>query len=170
MTYTVNDRPATAPRVQSPMVANPAVSTPAARATTAMNGTDQRSTAELVKLAAEQVSTLVRDELKLAQVELAQKGKRAGLGVGMFGGAGLVALYGVGALLAAAIIALAAVMPAWLSALLVGVALLAIAGILGLLGKSQVSKAGPPVPQDAVASVKADIDTITHSVKDRGHR
>ena len=159
MTYTVNDRPATAPRVQPPAVASTAIPT-----------TDHRSTAELVKLAAEQVSTLVRDELKLAQVELAQKGKRAGLGVGMFGGAGVVALYGVGALLAAAIIALAAVMPAWLSALLVGVALLAVAGVLALVGKSQVSKAGPPVPQDAVASVKADIDTITHSVKDRGHR
>jgi uncharacterized membrane protein YqjE len=137
---------------------------------TARSTTDHRSTAELVKLAAEQVSTLVRDELKLAQVELAQKGKRAGRGVGMFGGAGLVALYGVGALIAAAIIALAAVVPAWLSALLIGVALLAVAGILALLGKSQVSKAGPPVPQDAVASVRADIDTITHSVKDRGHR
>ncbi|GAB3873250.1 phage holin family protein [Dactylosporangium cerinum] len=164
MTYTVNDRPATAPRMQPPAVADTAV------AGTAASANGHRSTAELVKLAAEQVSTLVRDELKLAQVELAQKGKRAGLGVGMFGGAGVVAFYGVGALLAAVIIALAAVMPAWLSALLVGVVLLAIAGILALLGKSQVSKAVPPVPQNAVASVRADIDTITHSVKDRGHR
>ncbi|MEV4137097.1 phage holin family protein [Dactylosporangium sp. NPDC049742] len=159
MTYTVNDRPATAPRVQPPAIAG-----------TATSGTDHRSTADLVKLAAEQISTLVRDELKLAQVELAQKGKRAGMGVGMFGGAGLVALYGVGAVLAAVIIALAAVIPAWLSALLVGVVLLAVAGVLALLGKSQVSKAGSPVPQDAVASVKADIDTITHSVKNGGHR
>ncbi|MDG6109742.1 phage holin family protein [Dactylosporangium aurantiacum] len=161
MTYTVNDRPATAPRVQPPVA--PATATVA-------SATDHRSTADLVKLAAEQISTLVRDELKLAQVELTQKGKRAGRGVGMFGGAGLVALYGVGALLAAAIIGLATVMPAWLSALLIGVVLLAVAGILALMGKSQVSKAGPPVPQDAVASVKADINTITHSVKDRGHR
>ena len=152
MTHTVNDRPATAPRIQSPATA------------------DQRSTAELVKLAAEQISTLVRDELKLAQVELTEKGKRAGVGVGMFGGAGIVALYGVGALLAALIIGLAAVMPAWLSALLVGVVLLAVAGVLALMGKSQVKQAVPPVPQDAVASVKADINTITHSVKDRGHR
>ncbi|MEV0560021.1 phage holin family protein [Dactylosporangium sp. NPDC050588] len=159
MTYTVNDRPATAPRVQPPAIAG-----------TATSAADHRSTADLVKLAAEQISTLVRDELKLAQVELAQKGKRAGMGVGMFGGAGLVALYGVGAVLAAVIIALAAVIPAWLSALLVGVVLLAVAGVLALLGKSQVSKAGSPVPQDAVASVKADIDTITHSVKNGGHR
>jgi hypothetical protein len=166
MTYTVNDRPATAPRVQPPAVPSTATSPRPGLAP----ATDNRSTAELVKLAAEQISTLVRDELKLAQVELTQKGKRAKKGAGMFGGAGLVALYGVGALIAAAIIALAMVMPAWLSALLVGVVLLVVAGVLALLGKSQVSKAGSPVPQDAVASMKADIDTITHSVKDRGHR
>jgi uncharacterized membrane protein YqjE len=154
MTHTVNDRPATAPRISSPV-------TPAA---------DHRSTAELVKLAAEQVSTLVRDELKLAQVELTEKGKRAKVGAGMFGGAGVIALYGVGAVLAAVIIALAAVMPAWLSALLVGVVLLAVAGLLALFGKKQVSKATPPVPQDAVASLKADIDTVTYSIKNGGHR
>jgi hypothetical protein len=154
MTHTVNDRPATAPHIAGP-------TTPA---------DNHRSTAELVKLAAEQISTLVRDELKLAQVELTQKGKRAGVGVGMFGGAGVIALYGVGALLAAAIIALAAVLPAWLSALLVGVVLLAVAGLLAVLGKNQVSKAVPPVPQDAVASVKADLDVITHSVKNGSHR
>jgi len=154
MTHTVNDRPATAPRITSP----------------AAPTDDHRSTAELVKLAAEQISTLVRDELKLAQVELTQKGKRAGVGVGIFGGAGVIALYGVGALLAAVIIGLAAVMPAWLSALIVGVVLLAVAGLLALLGKNQVSKAVPPVPQAAVASVKADIDTIKHSVQDGSHR
>jgi hypothetical protein len=132
--------------------------------------TGDRSTAELVKLAAEQISTLVRDELKLAQLELTEKGKRAGLGVGMFGGAGFVALYGVGALLAAAIIGLAAVMPAWLAALVVGVALFVVAGVLALVGKGQVSKAGPALPQETVAGVKADIDTITSSVKHGGHR
>jgi hypothetical protein len=157
MTYTLNDRPDTAPRVRNP-IANPA-----------LPATD-RSTAELVKLAAEQVSTLVRDELKLAQLELTQKGKRAGVGVGMFGGAGMVALYGVGALLAAVIIGLAAVMPAWLSALVVGVVLLAVAGVLALLGRAQLRKAVPPMPQETVAGVRADIDTITASVKHGGHR
>ena len=151
MTYTVNDGPATAPRIQSP-------------------ATDHRSTAELVKLAAEQVSTLVRDELKLAQAELAQKGKRAGAGVGMFGGAGVIAFYGVGALLTAAVIGLATVVPAWLSALIIGVVLLAVAGVLALLGRTQVRQAGPPMPRDTVASVKADLDTVTHSVKERGQR
>lgn len=155
MTYTLNDRPAAAPRAQ--------VSTP-------VTPVADRSTAELVKLAAEQISTLVRDELQLARVELTQKGKRAGLGVGMFGGAGIIALYGVGALLAAAIIGLAVVMPAWLSALIIGAVLLAVAGALALLGRGQVRKAVPPMPQGAVESVKADIDTITHSVRNGGHR
>ncbi|HTJ37671.1 MAG TPA: phage holin family protein [Dactylosporangium sp.] len=157
MTYTLNDRPAAAPRVQNPITSPaPPVS--------------ERSTAELVRLAAEQISTLVRDELKLAQIELTQKGKRAGVGVGMFGGAGVVALYGVGALLAAAIIGLATVVPAWLSALIVGVVLLAVAGLLALLGRGQVRKAVPPLPQETVAGVRADIDTITTSVKHGGNR
>jgi MFS family permease len=147
MTSTLNNRPAPAPVLPS----------------------NDRSTAELVKLAAEQVSTLVRDELKLAQIELTEKGKRAGLGVGMFGGAGVVALYGVGALLAALIIGLAAVMPAWLAALIVGVVLFAVAGVLALLGKGQVKRAVPAMPQETVASVKADVDTVSASIKHHNH-
>ncbi|GAA2353014.1 phage holin family protein [Dactylosporangium salmoneum] len=157
MTYTLNNRPATAPRVQSPI-------------TGPVTPVNDRSTAELVRLASEQISTLVRDELKLAQLELTQKGKRAGVGFGMFGGAGLVALYGVGALLAAVIAALATVMPVWLSALIIGVVLFAVAGLLALLGRGQVRKAGSPVPAETVAGVKADIDTITTSAKHGGHR
>ena len=129
-----------------------------------------RSTADLVKLAAEQISRLVRDELRLAQTELTQKGKRAGIGVGMFGGAGVVAMYGVGALLAAAIIGLATVMPGWLAALIVGVVLFVVAGVLALAGKGQVKQAVPPAPTEAVRNVKADIDTITEAVKERGQR
>jgi MFS family permease len=152
MTSTLENRPALAPRVQNPVTG-----------TTTQAG--DRSTAELVKLAAEQVSTLVRDELKLAQIELTAKGKRAGLGVGMFGGAGVVAMYGVGALLAALIIGLAAVMPAWLAALIVGVALFAVAGVLALLGRGQVKRAVPAMPEETVAGVKADIDAVTSSVR-----
>ena len=131
---------------------------------------NERSTAELVKQAAEQISTLVRDELKLAQTELAAKGKKAGRGVSIFGGAGVVAFYGVAALLAALIIGLAAAMAAWLAALLVGVVLLAVAGVLALVGRREVKKAAPPVPSDVVASVKADINAVTEAVRDRGHR
>jgi Putative Actinobacterial Holin-X, holin superfamily III len=129
-----------------------------------------RSTGDLVRLAAEQISTLVRDELKLAQAELTAKGKRAGMGIGLFGAASVVALYGVGAVLAASIIALALVLPAWLAALIVGVVLFAIAGVMAAVGRGQVKKATPPVPTNAVRSVKADIETVTEAVKDRGHR
>jgi uncharacterized membrane protein YqjE len=82
---------------------------------------------EMVTQLAEQVSRLIREELRLAQAEMAQKGKRAGLGAGMFGGGGVAALYGIAALLAAIVLALALVMPAWAAALVVGAVLLAVA-------------------------------------------
>lgn len=126
----------------------------------------EASAGELVKHLSEQVSLLIRDELKLAEYEMTLKAKRIGLGAGMFGGSGLVALYGIGCLLAAAIIALAGVLPAWAAALIVGGALLAIAGVAALVGKSQVSKAVPPVPEQTVQSVKADVEEI----RERAHR
>src|SRR5580692_7947264 len=82
------------------------------------------STGELVKRLSEQVSTLVRDELKLAQLEMTRKGKQAGIGAGMLGGGGMLALYGIGCLIACAIIGISRVLAPWLSALVVGVALL----------------------------------------------
>lgn len=123
------------------------------------------STAELVSRLGEQVSTLIRSELRLAQVELQEKGKRAGIGAGLFGGAGLVALFGAGGLVACAILALALVMDAWLAALIVGVVLLAVAGILALVGRSQVQRAAPPLPTEAVEGIKQDIQTV----KERRH-
>jgi uncharacterized membrane protein YqjE len=129
-----------------------------------------RPTAELVKLASEQLSRLIRDELRLAQLELAEKGKRAGIGAGLFGAAGVVALYGVTALLATAVIALALVMPAWLAALVVAVALFVVAGVLALIGRGQARRASPPVPKRALESVKADIATVTEAVRERGNR
>jgi len=124
------------------------------------------SAGELVKHLSEQVSRLIRDELKLAEYEMTRKAKRMGRGAGMFGGSGLVALYGIGCLLAAAIIGLASVLPAWAAALIVGGALLVIAGVAALMGKSQVSKAVPPMPEQTVQSVKADVEEI----KERAHR
>lgn len=126
----------------------------------------EASAGELVKQLSEQVSRLIRDELKLAEYEMTSKAKRTGRGAGMFGGSGLVALYGIGCLLAAAIIGLASVLPAWAAALIVGGALLVIAGLAALVGKSQVSKAAPPVPEQTVQSVKADVEEI----KERAHR
>ncbi|MGY3518490.1 phage holin family protein [Micromonospora sp. PTRAS2] len=126
------------------------------------------STAELVQRATEQVSRLVRDELALARAELTQKGKHAGIGIGLFGGGGALALYGLGALIAAAILLLALVVPVWAAALIVAVVLFLAAGILALVGKRQVGQAVPPVPAAAVRSVRADVDTVTAAVKDRG--
>jgi hypothetical protein len=125
----------------------------------------ERSAGDLVKDLSEQVSRLVRDELKLAQVEMTAKGKRAGAGAGLLGGSGLLALYGAACLLAAAIIGLARVVPAWLAALIVGAAVLAVAGVVALLGRGQFKKAVPPVPEQAVDSVKADVAEVKESAK-----
>ncbi len=129
----------------------------------------EHSTGELVKMMSEQVSVLIRDELKLAQLEMTSKGKQAALGAGMFGASGVVAVYGVGCLLACAIIALAGVLAAWLAALIVGVALLAAAGCVTLMGRQRLRRAAPPVPEQTVASVKADVDEIRTEIKNRTH-
>jgi hypothetical protein len=124
------------------------------------------STSELVKQLSEQVSVLVRDELKLAQLETVRKGKQAGAGIGMLGGGGLVALYGVGCLIACAVLALSEALAAWLAALIVGVVLLAVAGVAALLGKGRLRRATPPVPTEAAANVKTDVEVI----KERARR
>jgi hypothetical protein len=126
----------------------------------------ERSTGELVKLLSEQVSVLVRDELKLAQLEMTRKGRQAGVGIGMLGGSGLVAWYGVGCLIACAIIALSGVVAAWLAALIVGAALLAAAAAAALVGKGRLQNATPPVPQETVDSIKSDVEEI----KERARR
>ena len=126
--------------------------------------TDQ-STSELVQKASEQLTRLVRDEIALAKAELTEKGKHAGIGVGLFGGGGVLALYGVGALLATLIIVLDLFLPLWLAALIVTVVLFAAAGILALLGKKQVTQAVPPEPKSAIESAKADVDEVKHAIK-----
>jgi Putative Actinobacterial Holin-X, holin superfamily III len=126
----------------------------------------EHSAGELVKVMSEQVSVLIRDELKLAQLEMAGKARQAALGAGMFGTGGVLAVYGLGCLLACAIIAISGVVAAWLAALIVGAALLAAAGGAALLGKQRVRKAAPPLPEQAVADVKADVEEI----RERAHR
>jgi hypothetical protein len=123
------------------------------------------STAELVRQLSEQVSRLARDELRLAQLEMTRKGKRAGAGIGMLGGGGLVALYGLACLIAAAVLGLAIVVPAWLAALIAGAVLLALAGATALRGKAQLKQAVPGVPEQAVQSVKADVEEIKESAQ-----
>ena len=126
--------------------------------------TPEHSTGELVKMVTEQVSVLVRDELKLAQLEMGTKAKQAGKGMGMLGGGGLIALYGVACLIACVIIAISHSLQAWLSALIVGAALLLTAAVLAVLGRSHVRKATPPMPTQAVDSVKTDVAEIRQRV------
>jgi hypothetical protein len=133
---------------------------------TPVGAAPEHSTADLIKQVTEQTSLLVRDELKLAQLEMTRKGRQAGLGVGLFGGAGLVALFGAGCLIACAIIALSLVIAPWLASLIVGAALLAIAGLAAMMGKSRLSKATPAVPEETVTSLKTDVAEI----KERTHR
>jgi len=123
------------------------------------------STGELVKQVTEQMSRLVRDEMRLARAELTEKGKQAGTGAGMLGGGGVVALYGVAALVTAIGLGLAEAMPGWLAALIVAVALFAVAGVLALVGRSRISAAMPPVPERTVRSVQADVEEIKESAR-----
>ena len=128
----------------------------------------QPTTSELVQRAVEQVTKLVRDELALARAELTEKGKHAGLGAGLFGGGGVLALYGVGVFIAMVVMLLDLLMPNWLAALIVAVLLFLIAGILALVGRKQVKQAVPPMPTAAAESVRADVDAVAAAVKDRG--
>ena len=125
------------------------------------------STGELVSRLSAQVSELVRAELALARSELKTKGARFGVGAGLAGGAGLLAVGGLLALLVAAIAALALVLPVWAAALLVGVVLLIIAGVLALLGRRQVQKAMPPVPEQAVQGAQQDAQVIKDGLSRR---
>ena len=118
----------------------------------------ERSIGELLKQLPQETTTLVRQELELAKAEMAQKGKQAGVGAGMFGGAGVSALLGLGALTAAAIAALDAAMPLWLAALIIGLVWLAVAGVLALQGRTKVQAATPPVPEQTQESVKEDVE------------
>ena len=121
---------------------------------------DDPTLGALVHDLTQEIPELIRSELRLAQAEVTEKGKRAGLGIGMFSAAGLLAFFGLAALVTTAILALDLAMPAWLAALVVAVALLVVAAGVALAGKNQVQKATPPVPERAVEGVKEDIATI----------
>ena len=120
-------------------------------------GSDQPSLGDLVSLASRDVSLLIHQEMELAKAELSIKGKQAGLGAGLFGGAGVLGLFALGALTAAVIAALSLAMATWLAALIVAVVYGAAAGVAALMGRRKVQEALPPVPQDSVESVKEDV-------------
>jgi|HubBroStandDraft_5_1064220.scaffolds.fasta_scaffold979624_2 hypothetical protein len=135
----------------------------ATQATPASGGGN--STHEIIQQLAEQLSHLVRDEVKLAEAEMTRKGKRVAKGAGLFGGSGVVALYGAGCLIAAAVAGLATVLAVWLAALIVAAVLFGCAGLAALAGKREVSHATPLVPEQTIASVQADAETITEGMQ-----
>jgi len=123
---------------------------------------------ELVSRAAEQVTNLVRDELTLAKAEMVRKVSRAGIGLGLFSGGALLLGYAVGVLVVAAVAGLAVVLPVWLAALIIGVTLLAIAGILAGSGRWELRRGAPPGPNETVRSLRDDIEAVRAAVSRRG--
>jgi uncharacterized membrane protein YqjE len=126
---------------------------------------DDASLGELASRMSEQVSRLVHEELALAQLEAKQKAKRLGVGFGMFGAGGALAFFGAGVLIAAAVLGLATAVSAWLAAVIVGAALLVIAGVMALTGKKSVAKGAPPVPTEAIESTRADVAAVRQAIK-----
>ena len=128
-------------------------------------GLRDQSFGELFKHLSEQTATLVRQELDLAKAEMQQKGKRAGVGIGMIGAGGVLALAAVGALTATLILVLAEWMDAWIAALIVTLVYAAGAAVLALQGKEKVGEATPPVPEQTIETVKVDVQWAKSQVK-----
>jgi len=120
---------------------------------------------ELLKQLANETSTLVRQELELAKAEMREKGRKAGPGLGMIGGAGVVALLALGTMTAFVILALDEAMPAWLAALLVTAIYAGVAGFLYMRGKDKVEDAGSPVPRQTIDTLKEDVEWAKHPTR-----
>lgn len=127
--------------------------------------TDSRSTADLLRDFSDQLTRLVRDEMQLAKAELEAKGKRLGFGAGLLGLAGVLAIYAGGALLLGVVLLLALVLPAWAAALIVGGVVAVVAGVLALVARGQLRRAAPPVPEEAMSSVRQDIQAVRESAR-----
>jgi hypothetical protein len=124
------------------------------------------STAGLVSGAASQLTTLVRDEVALARAEVAAKAKRAGAGGGLLGGAVVLTGYGIGLVIALAVVALDLVWPLWLAVLVVMAAVFVAAGVTAVLGRRELARALPPVPTEAAASVAADVQAVQDAIRE----
>jgi outer membrane murein-binding lipoprotein Lpp len=122
--------------------------------------TESQTLGALVHQLSQQIPDLVRSEIRLAQAEVAQKGKRAGAGIGMFSVAGLLGFFSVATFVTTAILGLAIVLDAWLAALVVAVVLLVGAAVAGLVGRNKVAEAAPPAPEKAIQGIKDDIATV----------
>jgi membrane protein len=126
---------------------------------------DEQSTAELLRRLSEQTTELARKEVELAKVELQEKGRKAGIGAGLFGGAGALGFYALGAFTAFLILELDTAVAAWLAALIVTVVYGAIAGVLAMRGKTKVTEAAPPLPEQAVETTKEDVRWVKTRAK-----
>jgi len=136
------------------------MSTREEQTTAAQDELREHSTGDLVKQLSQQVSTLVRQEVELAKVEMGEKGKKAGVGLGMFGGAGVAGFLALWSLTFCVIFALDKGMPLWAAALIVAVIWGAIAGVLALQGREKVKEVGTPVPEQTAESVKEDVEWL----------
>ncbi len=125
----------------------------------------QKPLAELGSDLSRQMTDLVHHEIELAKAEMTEKGKRAGVGAGMFGGAGVLAVFGFGCITACFVAALQLAMDVWLAALIVAVVYLVIAGVLALMGRGQIQRATPPLPAEAVESTKEDVEWLKAQAK-----
>jgi uncharacterized membrane protein YqjE len=130
---------------------------------------EDHSVGELVHDLSQQTSQLVREEMALAKAELQEKGKHAGLGIGLFSGAGLLAFFGGACLIATAILVLSLAMPSWLAALVVTLVLFAAAGAAALVGKKQVQRATPPKPEQTIENLPRDLRAVKQPIMERNH-
>ena len=127
---------------------------------------EERSIAGLLQQLSEQTTRLARKEIELTKAEMAIKGKRLGVGAGAFSAAGLIALFALAAVTAAAVLGLATALEGWLAALIVASAYLLVAGLLALFGRSKVQAATPPVPEQTAESVKEDVESTRERAKE----
>jgi hypothetical protein len=127
--------------------------------------TSEMTIAELLEQLTGQTSRLVRQEVAVVREELLVKASRAGMGTMLFGGAGALAVYGTGAVVAGAIAALATELPPWAAALIIGGGLLSASGVLALMGRRELRRAFPLVPKDASERVKADARAIAEGTR-----
>ncbi|WUT01959.1 phage holin family protein [Streptomyces sp. NBC_00704] len=125
----------------------------------------QEPVGELVQRASQQLTELVRGELRLAQAEMKEKGRHYGKGGGLFGGAGVVGFLTLEALVVTVIAALAVPLPVWAAALIVTAVLGVIAAVLAMRGKKEMDRAAPPAPEQTVENVKADVAEIKESAQ-----
>ena len=124
-----------------------------------------KSLAELLKDLSQELTGLLHEEIELAKAEVTTKGKGLGVAAGLLGSALVFVLHELGCLAVCAIAALSLAVPIWLAALIVAITLLAVAVVLGLMGKADVQHALPPIPEEAVESTKEDVAWLKTQVK-----